>query len=284
MPRNSSVVPIVFPPTAPSAVATTGPAPWFSGLAVAAPAPVPAAVDVAAKAPRAITPAASRARADLVVLIRNIRISVLGGQSFLRSDERADAGGGAADDEGVDLPGALVGVDRLGVGDEPAHLVLQQDAVAAEQLAGITNRLAHPHRAERLGQRRVVVFRGAFLLELGEPGAQACGRGHVGEHADQQVLHELEAGDGPAELLALARVGEGVLVGAAGAADRLPGHTCPGPRRGQATGHAGAHVGLGQAERPYLLHPRHGRQPALFLFFGPAQVDRAHRQPRVAAG
>jgi hypothetical protein len=59
-----------------------------------------------------------------------------------RSDEGADAGDGAADDERVDLPGALVGVDRLSVGDEPAHLVLEQDAVAAEQLAGIAGGLS----------------------------------------------------------------------------------------------------------------------------------------------
>src|ERR1700730_9985147 len=89
------------------------------------------------------------------------------------SDEGADTGDGAADDERVDLPGALVGVDRLAVGDEPAHLVLQQDAVAAEQLAGVADRLAHPHGAKGLGQRRMVVFRGARLLKLGEPGAQA---------------------------------------------------------------------------------------------------------------
>ncbi len=72
-------------------------------------------------------------------------------------DERARAGDGPADDQGIDLAGALVGVDRLGIGHEAADLVLQQDAVAAEQLAGVTDGFPHPHRAERLGQRRVLV-------------------------------------------------------------------------------------------------------------------------------
>jgi uncharacterized protein YeaO (DUF488 family) len=36
-----------------------------------------------------------------------------------RLDEGAQAGDRAADDQRVDLPGALVGVDRLGVGHEP---------------------------------------------------------------------------------------------------------------------------------------------------------------------
>ena len=54
------------------------------------------------------------------------------------SDERPQAGDGAADDQGVDLAGAFVGVDGLGVGDEAADVVLQQDAVAAEEIIGYT--------------------------------------------------------------------------------------------------------------------------------------------------
>src|ERR1035441_3924482 len=115
MPRNSFMAPAVLPPTAPSAVATTGPVPGLSGLTVVAPAP--AAVAVATRAPMAITPAPRRAWACQVSLIRNIRVSVSCGQSFLgsdvscgqtfpavrrflRSDESADAGDGAADDQG----------------------------------------------------------------------------------------------------------------------------------------------------------------------------------------
>ena len=62
--------------------------------------------------------------------------------------ERIEA---VTDDQRVDLPGALVSVARFGVGPEPAHLVLGPDAIAAEQLAGIADGLAHPHGAERPG-------------------------------------------------------------------------------------------------------------------------------------
>src|ERR1700761_1828566 len=68
------------------------------------------------------------------------------------SDERAQAGDGAPDYQGVDLPGPLVGVDRLGVRHEPADLVLEQDPVAAEQFPGVADGLPPAHRAERLRQ------------------------------------------------------------------------------------------------------------------------------------
>ena len=57
------------------------------------------------------------------------------GSRALRLYEGAEAGDGAADDQGVDFAGAFVGVDGLGVGDEAAHVVLQQDAVPAEEFA-----------------------------------------------------------------------------------------------------------------------------------------------------
>src|SRR6266436_103557 len=55
--------------------------------------------------------------------------------------ESTEAGDCPADDQRVDLAGALVGVDRFGVGDEPAHMVLEQNAVPAEQFAGPADRL-----------------------------------------------------------------------------------------------------------------------------------------------
>ena len=106
--------------------------------------------------------------------------------------------------------------------------MLQQDAVAAEQLAGVADGFPHPHRAEGLGQRRMLVGGPALGLQLGQPGAQAGRGGDVREHPHQQILDELEAADRPPELLALLGVGEGMLVRAAGAADRLPRHARPG--------------------------------------------------------
>ena len=58
----------------------------------------------------------------------------------LFSDEGAVAGDGAADDQGIHLPGALVGVDRLGVGDVPAGILFQQAASRARQGAAVLGR------------------------------------------------------------------------------------------------------------------------------------------------
>src|SRR5215218_2492970 len=97
--------------------------------------------------------------------------------AFLRpfpalSDDGAPTRDGPADDQRVHLSGALVGVDGLGVGDVPADVVLEQDAVAAHQLAGPADGLPHPHGAERLGQRRLLVGHPPFVLQLREPRAQ----------------------------------------------------------------------------------------------------------------
>src|SRR5260370_32047805 len=51
------------------------------------------------------------------------------------SRERADTGDIPADDERLDGVGPLVGVDRLDVGQMPHHVEVEQDSVAAEQVA-----------------------------------------------------------------------------------------------------------------------------------------------------
>src|ERR671920_1059630 len=43
----------------------------------------------------------------------------------------------------------------------------------------------------------------------------------------------------------------------------------------------GAMRGLGEAEGPQLLHPRHRREPLLFLLLATQHLDGAHRKPRV---
>src|SRR3954471_16838061 len=53
----------------------------------------------------------------------------------ITSDEGAQAGHRATDDQRLNLPRALVGVDRLGVRDEAADVVVEHDAVAGQQLA-----------------------------------------------------------------------------------------------------------------------------------------------------
>ena len=120
-----------------------------------------------------------------------------------RLDEGAQAGDGLADDQRVHLARALVGVDRLGVGHEAPDMVLEQDAVAAEQLARIADGLAAFDRAERLRQRRMLVLHQSLVLQLRQPQHHRLGRGDVAEHAHQQILDELEAADRPAELYPL---------------------------------------------------------------------------------
>ena len=58
------------------------------------------------------------------------------------SHEGAEAGDGLADDQILHLIGAFVGVERLGVGEEARDVVVGDDAVAAQQLAGPGDGLA----------------------------------------------------------------------------------------------------------------------------------------------
>jgi hypothetical protein len=53
--------------------------------------------------------------------------------------------------------------------------------------------------------------------------------------------------------------------------------------RRQSAGRARAHVWFGQRERSDLLHPGHGRQPAVLLLLRPAQIDGTHGEPAVHA-
>src|ERR1700730_15446208 len=79
-------------------------------------------------------------------------------------DEGAQAGDGLADDQRLHLAGALIGVEGLGVGDKPADVVIQHNAVAAQQLPCPVHGLAHPHRAVGLRQRGLLVAVHAFVL------------------------------------------------------------------------------------------------------------------------
>jgi Resolvase, N terminal domain len=63
--------------------------------------------------------------------------------------ERAKPGDGATANKRIDLARTLVGIDGLGVGDEAGDVMIQQDAVSAEQLARPTDRLPRSHGACR---------------------------------------------------------------------------------------------------------------------------------------
>src|SRR5689334_9078298 len=60
----------------------------------------------------------------------------------VRSGERRHTGDVPPHDEGLDGLGALVGVDRFDVGHVPDDVEVEQDAVAAEQVAGLGDDLA----------------------------------------------------------------------------------------------------------------------------------------------
>jgi hypothetical protein len=87
---------------------------------------------------------------------------------------------------------AFVGVERLGIREEPGHVIVGANAVAAQDLAGPGDRLAHPGRAERLGEGRMMVPQLAFRVELRGADHKALTSRDVREHTGEQVLDELE--------------------------------------------------------------------------------------------
>src|SRR5215472_10160639 len=85
------------------------------------------------------------------------------------SYEGADSRDVAADEQRLDRLGALERVDRLDVGQVPHHVVLQQDAVAAEQVARLGQHLASLAGVVQLRQRGDGVGQIVALLEPPEP-------------------------------------------------------------------------------------------------------------------
>ena len=59
-----------------------------------------------------------------------------------RLDEGAEASYGFSYDQRVRFARAFIGIDSFGVGNEATDVVLEQDAVAAEQFARIADSLA----------------------------------------------------------------------------------------------------------------------------------------------
>src|SRR5215831_1672691 len=81
-----------------------------------------------------------------------------------RLNECAEAGDGATDDQRIDLARALIGIDGLGIGDETADVMIEQDAIAPEELARPADRLPRPHGAEGLRQRGMLLIHQACIL------------------------------------------------------------------------------------------------------------------------
>src|SRR5258707_10090945 len=140
------------------------------------------------------------------------------------SYEGTQSRNGLADDQRVHLPCALIGVDCFGIGHEASDVVLEEDAVAAEQLARIADGFAAFDRAERLRERRMLVAHHTFVLKLRKTQHHRLGGCDVAKHADQQILDELESADRPPELRPLRRIAERMLVGSHLAAYGEPRH------------------------------------------------------------
>src|SRR5262245_27260814 len=127
------------------------------------------------------------------------------------SNEGAEAGDGLADDQVLHLEGAFVGVDRFRIREEARDVVVDQDPVAAHELAGPRDGLAPLRRAERLDDRRLRVRQLVFGFEVNRADQHALAGDDVGEHLCQQLLDELERPDRLAELQALLGILDGVL-------------------------------------------------------------------------
>lgn len=143
-------------------------------------------------------------------------------------NERRNPGDGAPGHQGVDLIGALVGVDGLGVAEDLGHLVVHGDAVAAEDAPAQRHGLAHALGDEGLGHGGVFVAGGAGVLHLRQPDHHAHRGLRVGEHGDELFLNELETGDRLAELVALHGIAAGGVERGQLDAHGLPAHRGPG--------------------------------------------------------
>ena len=136
--------------------------------------------------------------------------------------ERAEAGDGAADDQGLDRVGALVGVDGLNVGVVTCDVVVQQDPVSAEDIAGHRAYPAGRCGGVQLGQGGVLQAGPPLGLELGQAHAELLHAGDVGQHVGQLVLDQLETRQRTAELLAPQRVRQRRFVRRDRVSERLP--------------------------------------------------------------
>src|SRR5258708_3432569 len=124
------------------------------------------------------------------------------------SDESAKSSDRFADDQRVHLSCAFVGVEGLRVRDEAADMMVQEDAIGAEQLTRPADSFTHPDRAHTFRKRSMFVPHETLILQLREPEAQRLRRADVAQHPEQQILHKLKSCNRAAELNALLGVAQ----------------------------------------------------------------------------
>ena len=77
-----------------------------------------------------------------------------------RLDECSESRDGAAHDERVHFAGALVAVERFGIGKEASHVVIEHNSVSPKNLSAPRDTLAHAGRGDGLRQGGVLIALG----------------------------------------------------------------------------------------------------------------------------
>src|SRR6478735_6090071 len=150
-----------------------------------------------------------------------------------RNAPRLSAEGGQtrdvlAQDQGVDLVGALVGPDGFQVGGVPQRGMVQRDAVAAQnraRLPGNAQRLPH---VVQLAERDLLRTQPAGVLEPAQVQGQERALLDLQDHVHQLFLRQLVPGQRLAELQPLLGVGQRGLIGIPRGAHSSPRDPVPG--------------------------------------------------------
>src|SRR5262249_5880329 len=101
----------------------------------------------------------------------------------------AEPGDPLAADQVLPLIRSVIGVDRLGSREEARNGVVDEDAVAAEQLSRPRYRLTRLGRRERLRKRRLLFGKLALVRELCRANHHALAGRDIAEHPCKLVLN-----------------------------------------------------------------------------------------------
>src|SRR5262249_26045488 len=115
----------------------------------------------------------------------------------------AEPGDLPADDQVLHLIRAFLGGEPLGIPKEARNVVVDENAVAAEQLSRPRDRLTRLGRRERLRKRRLLFGKLALVRELCRANHHALAGRDIAEHPCKLVLNELERADRLSELQSL---------------------------------------------------------------------------------
>src|SRR5437762_6808235 len=135
-----------------------------------------------------------------------IRIRTVGRSTRRLLHERLDAGLGAAEDQRVDVVGALVGVHRFEVAHHAHDMEFVGDAVAAVHVAGDAGDVESLAGVVALHQRNRGRRSLAGLQHAAERQRAAKAERDLGLHVGELLLHQLIGGERAVELLAVEHI------------------------------------------------------------------------------